>query len=361
MDKLIFKCPINPVSFGNVSLNLMRELYKRNVQVAHFPIGNPEASVYDKLDKEFKEWLQESLNNRLKMVNRDIPTLQLWHINGSEHRISKDQYLLTFYEVSEPTLIEKNLVDLQDHVFFSSSYSEKRFKSIGCENVSSVHVGFDPDFHKTGKTYLKDKIHFGLMGKFEKRKHTGEILKVWAETYGNNMDYQLSCCVNNSFLKVEELNQLIHNALDGKRYGNINFLPFLKTNSEVNEFLNAIDIDLTGLSGAEGWNLPAFNASALGKWSIVLNATSHKDWATDSNSILMEPNGNTPSYDGRFFQQGADFNQGNIYTFDRDLLVKKMKEAEKICKTENTEGLKLQEKFSYSSMLDKILSRISSS
>ena len=40
------------------------------------------------------------------------------------------------------------------------------------------------------------------------------------------------------------------------------------------------------------------------------------------------------------------------------LELKKMKEAEKVCKSENTEGLKLQEKFSYSSMLDKILSRV---
>jgi len=358
MEKLIFKCPINNVSFGNVSLNLMRELYKRNIQVAHFPIGNPDASVYDKIDKDFKTWLQEAVNHRLKLAKKDIPTLQLWHLNGAENRISRDQYLMTFYEVNAPTLVEKNLVELQDHVFFSSKYSEDVFKSVGCDNVSSVPVGFDPDFHKTGKTYLKDKIHFGLMGKFEQRKHTASILRTWAETYGNNMDYQLSCCINNPFLKPEELNQAIHNALDGKRYGNINFLPFLRSNSEVNEFLNAIDIDLTGLSGAEGWNLPSFNATALGKWSVVLNATSHKDWANSENSILVEPNGTAPSHDGRFFNQGTDFNQGEIYTFNRDDVVSKMKEAETKCKTENAQGLKLQEKFSYSVMLDKILSRI---
>ena len=84
------------------------------------------------------------------------------------------------------------------------------------------------------------------------------------------------------------MNQAVSQALEGKRYGNINFLPYLKTNSEVNDFLNAIDIDLSGLSGGEGWNLPSFNATALGKWSIVLNATSHTDWATQSNSILVE-------------------------------------------------------------------------
>jgi hypothetical protein len=358
MDSLIFKCPVNSVSFGNVSLNLLREMFKRDMVIAHFPIGNIDASVYDKLSNDLKEWLQNSINNRFKLLKKDLPTLQLWHINGSENRITPKHHLITFYELDNPTDTERNIIDIHDSVMFSSESSAKAFKSIGCKNVSHIPIGFDPDFHKTEKEYLQDKVHFGLMGKFENRKHTGKILRLWAEKYGNNYNYQLSCCINNSFLKEDQLNQLIHQALDGKKYGNINFLPFLKTNSEVNEFMNAIDIDLTGLSGAEGWNLPAFNATALGKWSIVLNATSHKDWANEKNSILVEPSGKTPAYDGVFFQEGSPFNQGNIHTFNDEEVLSKMEEAESKCKSENNEGLKLQEKFSYSNMLDCVIKNI---
>lgn len=358
MDTLIFKCPVNSVSFGNISLNLLREMFNRDMVVAHFPIGNVDASVYDKLSDDLKEWLQSSINNRYKLLKQDSPTLQLWHINGSENRITSKHHLITFYELDSPTDTEKSIVNIHDSVMFSSKCSAKSFKSIGCKNSSHIPIGFDPDFHKTGKEYLNDKIHFGLMGKFEKRKHTGKILKLWADKYGNNYNYQLSCCINNGFLKPEQLNQFIHQALDGKQYGNINFLPFLKTNSEVNEFMNAIDIDLTGLSGAEGWNLPAFNATALGKWSIVLNATSHKDWANEKNSILVESSGKTPAYDGIFFQEGAPFNQGNIHTFNDEEVVSKMEEAESKCKKENVEGIKLQEKFSYSNMLDCVIKNI---
>jgi hypothetical protein len=358
MDKLVFKCPINNVSFGNVSINLLREMFYRDISVSLFPIGNPDISVYDKLSKEFKDWLQSSIDNRYKLLDKELPTLQLWHINGSENRITSKSHLITFYELDQPTESEKNIVKIHDSVMFSSSYSSKNFKSIGCNNSSSLHVGFDPDLFKTNKEYLKDKIHFGLMGKFEKRKHTGKILKLWAEKYGNNYNYQLSCCINNPFIKPDQLNQLIGQALDGKQYGNINFLPFLKTNSEVNEFLNAIDIDLTGLSGAEGWNLPSFNASALGKWSIVLNETSHRDWAKPDNCILVESKSKTPAYDGTFFHKGAVFNQGNIFEFNDDEVLSKMEKAESICKSENKEGLKLQEKFSYKNMLDKIVRNI---
>ena len=147
----------------------------------------------------------------------------------------------------------------------------------------------------------------------------------------------------------------IRNILEGKRYGNINFLPFLPKNSQVNDFINSIDIDLGGLSGAEGWNLPSFNASCLGKWSIVLNATSHTDWATPENSILIDPDGKQEVYDNIFFKKGAEFNQGNIYTFNDDELISAMEKAESICKNVNIEGEKLKDKFTYKNTLEKIL------
>lgn len=363
MKELVFKCPLNSLSFGNVSVNLLREIYKSGASVSVFPIGeNVNISAFDKLSNDFKQWLQDSINNRFKTVNKDAPTLQLWHINGSENRITKKQFLLSFYELDAPTKTEKQLADLQDAVIFSSSFAKDQFTKQGypgCSNIETVKLGFDEDFFITGKKYLsEEKIHFGLMGKFEKRKHTAKILNTWAKKYGNNYKYQLTCCISNPFFSPEDNEGCISKALEGKRYGNINFLPHLETNSEVNEYLNAIDIDLSGLSGGEGWNLPSFNSTCLGKWSIVLNASSHKDWANTENCILLNPNGKENSEDGVFFKNGAPFNQGNIYTFDEDELVEKMEFAEEICKTKNSEGIKMQKTFTYSNTLKEILNII---
>ncbi len=360
MNKLVFKCPLNSLSFGNVSVNLLREMYKREMEVSVFPIGdNADLNAFDKLSDTFKGWLQESINNRMSTIKSDTPTLQLWHLNGSENRLTKKHFLFSFYELDAPTPIEKNLVDLQDSVIFSSEFAKQQFSQAGypaCENVESVTLGFDEDFFNTEKQYLnKDKVHFGLMGKFEKRKHTAKILNAWAKKYGNNFKYHLTCCINNPFFKPEDNQALIQQALEEKNYGNINFLPHLATNSEVNEYLNAIDIDLSGLSGGEGWNLPAFNSTCLGKWSIVLNSSSHKDWATETNSILINPNGKDIADDGVFFKSGAPFNQGNIYTFDEEELIEKMEEAEEKCKNENTEGLAMQKTFTYEKTLGDIL------
>jgi hypothetical protein len=151
---------------------------------------------------------------------------------------------------------------------------------------------------------------------------------------------------------------LINATLGGNHYSNINFLPVLQKNSEVNELLNSIDIDLTGLSGGEGWNLPAFNSTCLGKWSVVLNCTSHKDWATNENSILIDPSGKMPVADGVFFSKGNPFNQGEFYTWTEEQAIWAMEEAEEKVGQINTEGTKLGDTMTYSKTVDSILSLI---
>ena len=359
MKHLIFEAPSNSLSFGNVSFNLLREMYKKKINVSFFPIGGKlDLEAYDKIDPEFRDWIQSCVSTRLDKLSGEVPTLKLWHLNGSEMRIGKHQTLYTFYELDTPTLQEQNIASLQNHICFSSSYAHEKFERLGIKNGSVVPVGFDTDFHKVHKTYLPEKLHFGLMGKWEKRKNTAQIIQAWAEKYGNNYKYQLSCCVTNRFFKADQMNQVIGQCLKGKRYGNINFIPYLQTNSEVNDFLNAIDIDLSGLSGAEGWNLPSFNSTALGKWSIVLNCTSHTDWATQENSILVEPDGKEPIYDNVFFSEGQPFNQGNKYKISSETIIEKMELAETSCRNPNTEGEKLRKKFTYKKTLEGLLSSL---
>jgi hypothetical protein len=132
-------------------------------------------------------------------------------------------------------------------------------------------------------------------------------------------------------------------------------LPYLPSNKEINEFMNSVDIDLTGLSLSEGWNLPAFNMTCLGKWSIVGNHTAHKDWATKENSIIVEPDGKTPCYDGVFFSRGGEFNQGEFFSYGEGAIENAMNEACKKAKIENTAGKQLALDMSYKSMVDKIL------
>ena len=291
-------------------------------------------------------------------MSQKAPSLKLWHFNDGENRKSNTQNLLTFYECSHPTKTEIAIAKSQNKVLVSSNYAVEKFSAYGCDNFSFVPIGFDENFFLTGREYLKsDIIHFGLMGKYEKRKNTANIIKAWLKKYGNNNNYQLTCCITNPFFSQDQMSSLIKDLFDGKRYTNINFLPFLKTNEEVNELLNAIDIDLTGLSFAEGWNLPSFNATCLGKWSIVTNNTSHKDWANKDNSILVECDGQVSCEDGFFFHKGGDFNQGFFPTYSEDAMMDAFDRAEKVIAANkvNVNGISLGKSLTYSNTVDKIL------
>ena len=360
MKSLIVEAPINSLSFGNVSVNILREFHKLNLNIGLFPIGNVDLSTFE-VSEDFKQYLQKAIDNRYLLLSQKSPSLKLWHFSGGDDRKSHCQNLFTFYECSDPTDIEVSIAKSQDKVIVTSNYALNLFKQKGCDNFVFAPLGFDQDFHITNRTYLKDVVHFGLMGKFEKRKNTAGIIKNWLEKYGNNNKYQLTCCITNPFFKPEQMNEIINGVLGGKRYSNINFLPYLKTNQEVNQLLNAIDIDLTGLSYAEGWNLPSFNATCLGKWSIVSNATSHKDWATDENSILVECDSYVDSHDGAFFLSGQSFNQGNFPAYSDEAMIEAFERAEKRLAEQpvNTAGIKLGEQMTYAVTAQKIIESFS--
>jgi hypothetical protein len=359
MHKLNLDAPFNSLSLGNVSLNFVRELMDKDIELNIFPVGQSDFSAFDKLPEETFEYIKESSINSLKKLERSTPTLKVWHLNGSEKKIGDKQFLYSFYEVSSPTEEEMSIVKAQNHVFFSCSEAAEIFKEKGCDNVSYVPLGFDPDFHKTNKEYLgEDIIHFGIIGKMERRKNTQALIQLWIKKFGNNPRYQLSCLVGNPFLKKEQMDSEIKSCLNNQNYSNVNILPRLETNSEVNELMNSIDVDLSGLSNGEGWNLPSFNATALGKWSIVSNCTSHKDWANEENAILIDPIGKQPCYDNVFFKEGGQFNQGQYYRLNGNDISNAMDKSVQMAKSENTEGLKLQEEFTYSKTIDKILEKI---
>jgi hypothetical protein len=179
---------------------------------------------------------------------------------------------------------------------------------------------------------------------------------LWAKKYGNNANYSLNCAVFNHFIDPNVQSQIITQALNGQKYFNINFLNYMPSNEMYNDLLNNTDIVLA-MSGGEGWGLPEFQTVALGKHCLGLNAHAYKDWMTDQNSVLIQPNSKIPCYDNIFFKQGDNYNQGNIFDWDDNEFLNGLDKVEDRYKNNpiNTEGLKLQEQFTYSKMVDSIL------
>jgi len=261
--RLNYNSVINSLSLGNVSFNFLKEFYRNGVDANIFPIGNNfDFSAYDASEVLVK-WAQNSFDNRFDGYSPDVPTFKLWHIDGAEARLGSRQYLYTFHELDQMTKAEVRILNSQTHSFVSSSFSREVALENGVDErkISYVPLGLDEQFKVTPFEKKGKAVNFSIMGKWEKRKHTEKIIKLWISKYGNDINFKLNCLVTNPFFK-DKMGEIINSCLGGQRYFNVNFLPYLESNAQVNSFINQNDIDLTGLSGAEGWNLPAFNSAA---------------------------------------------------------------------------------------------------
>lgn len=363
--------PINQVSFGQISVGILREVFKRGLNPLIFPVANRADLSSQVVSSDFANWLQDRCNRSYKEHNRETPVFKLWHFQGSLETFSNKQYLLTFYELDEPTETEINIARNQEKILVTSEYTKTVFEVAGLNHVEKIPLFFDRNnfnikLDEKGikkKYFFDDRITFNLVGKLEKRKHHEKVIKAWVKKFGNNSKYHLQCAVYNPFFHsdnnkcVEMNNQEYMRILDGRGYSNVHFLPFMQKNSDYNDFLNSADIILA-MSGAEGWGLPEMHSVALGKHAVVLNAHAYKEWADSSNCTFVNPTKKIPAYDGRFFVQGQPWNQGNIFDFEEDEFISACEAAiEKVEKNRvNEEGVKLQDKFTVDKTVDKILS-----
>jgi hypothetical protein len=356
VSKLAFNLPLNSTSLGQVSLSILRELYQKKIEINLFPIGGIDLST-QKQNEDFISWIQASISSSLNTHKKTSPIFKLWHLNGSLESYSNKQILLSFYEVDSPTTVEVNIVKNNEKLLLSSNYAVTIFKSLGLNNVEFLPLAFDSTHFKKTEPRKKNGLHFGLFGKLEpQRKRHLKTLALWAKKYGNNPNYSLNCAIFNHFIDPNAQSQIINQALNSQKYFNINFLNYIPSNEMYNDLLNNTDIVLA-MSGGEGWGLPEFQCVALGKHCVGLNAHAYKDWMTEQNTVLVQPGSKIPCYDNMFFRQGDPYNQGNIFDWDDQEFINALDNVELKYKNNpiNTEGLKLQEQFTYSKMVDSIL------
>jgi len=365
MSSIAFNVPINSVSFGQISTLLLKTYHKKVLSgedlpdLKLFPLGGQVDLSTQQKDDLFELWLQKRTADALENHSRDTPILKLWHLMGSMESFSKDQSLLSFYELDSPTKTELNIAK-NNKTFFTSKYTCDVFRSSGAD-CEYIPLAFDDfNFKATDKKYFDDdRIVFSLVGKMEKRKRHDKVLKAWAKKWGNNKKYTLHCALYNHFLNPEQNNGFVHNALDGENYFNINFLNYMGENEVYNDFLNSAHI-VIGMSGGEGWGLPEFHSIGIGKHGVIMNAHGYKGWANEKNATLVEPSGKIDSTDGVFFHKGGNHNQGQIFDFDEDDFISACEETIKKVESSplNEEGVKLQEEFTKEKLLNNILSKL---
>lgn len=353
---LALDLPINQLSFGQCSVAILRECHRRGLHPNVFPLAGQKDISTQRPDDAFNQWLDACINKAQKDHSRKHTAIKLWHIGGSLQSYSAtDSRLITFHELDQLTRTELNILRAQDRVYVTSRFSQTVFKLLGVES-EYLPLGFDAHNFATltPRPKIEGTMQWGLGGKFEARKGHPKVLNLWAKRYGNKKEHRLNVAVTNPFLKPEHLNALVSQALEGKPYQNINFVPYMGTNVEYSQFLQTNDV-FFALSGGEGRGLPEFHATALGAWPIALRAHAYTDYLNDENAIMVNPSGKRPAVDGIFFHPNTPFNVGNLFDFDEQDFHAACDVAEARVKTGlNTKGLELQ-KLTYAATLDVLL------
>ena len=366
---LNLSAPLNSVSLGAVTYNILKELYNRGISPNYFPIGGVDLASFSKAPQDFQFYLQSCANKALKNYKKEYPCFKVWHINGSEQSFSEKQTVLTFLETDRATEHEVNILNNQASTLVTSSFTKKVMEDYGVKNVAHCPLGFDSENYSklnNPHPYQKAAVVHGIFGKIELRKRSAKTLALWAKLYGNNPKHRLNVHVYNPFL-AQDPNQCaqanlqqIQQALEGKQYWNINIInSYLKTSTELNNLYNSTDICID-LSPNENWSLPSFNCAAIGKHLVAVQSNGVADWANDKNAVLVKPSGTIPASDGRFFHPGQPFSQGNFFDYNEDEAAEAIKKAVERYQANpvNEEGLKLQEDFSWKKTVDIILETI---
>ncbi len=338
--------PLNNLSFGQSSVAILREFYEQGLNPVIKPIGPKDISS-QKNDDGFNNWLAQNENNFVNHRRTD-PVFRLWHPTSDLFsQISDKQISLVFHETNQLTQEEINILSQQSKVLVTSKFTKEVFETFGLENVIYCPLGFDKyNFYPTQVSKIEGVTSWGILQKWEERKATSRIINIWKKKYGGNPGHRLTCLTYNGFISPEHNQALMNQALDGEQVWNIRFLPYLKTNFEMNQLLNSIDINLSGLSLMEGFNLPAFHSLCLDKLTIFLDAHVHKDYATAENSVLVKPSGFKEASDGLWFVPGRLGLQGYWFDFNPQDVWNAMSEAEKKIGF-NKDGERLRETFSY--------------
>jgi FkbM family methyltransferase len=116
----------------------------------------------------------------------------------------------------------------------------------------------------------KEKLRFLHFGRWDYRKSTTEIIKTFGDTFWNNDEVELVCCVENpyaydGFKSTQE--RVDHYGLN---YPNVRYIDFLSREDYI-KYLQEGDV-FVSCARSEGWNLPLIEAMACGTPSI------YSDW-----------------------------------------------------------------------------------
>ena len=297
--------PINTLSYGYASLNILKELSKSH-QVSLFPI--PHKGAIEVTTQEDLKVVQQALNNS-QFYNKNAPSIRLWHQFDLAQHAGTPRIGFPIFELDKFNKLEFHHLSSQDKIFVCSEWAKKVIRENLAENIPTavVPLGVDSSVFSYNKREKNRNMVVLNVGKIEVRKGVDFILDAFNAAFVEKDKVELWMAWANPFLSPEETASWEKLYLESNmgRAGKIKFLPRFSTQQELVGVMQAADVGFFP-SRAEGWNLPALEMLACGKHIIATDYSAHTEFLSSENARLISIDSLEPAYDGRWF-----FGQGN--------------------------------------------------
>jgi glycosyltransferase involved in cell wall biosynthesis len=345
-----FSCPINNTGYGIASWNILKNLYRLNLNIAYFPIGQPSASSKEDYDLILK------LYHNSHYFDHEAPFIKIWHQFDLANHIGKGKYFaLPFFELDTFNEMELSHLKVPDQLLVTSNWAKDVLRSNNINSqVNIVPLGVDRNIFDENK-YAKNhtnKYVFLNIGKWELRKGHDILLELFQNAFPFQEDVELWLLASentNNYSSAKELDRWKNIYNSDPR---VKLLPSAQNHIEIAQIMNDANCGIFP-SRAEGWNLELLEMMSMNKPVIATNYSAHTEFCNSNNCYLIDIEEKEKAYDGKaFIGQGS---WAKIDQKQKDQIIEYMRNAYKNNIKINNHGVETAEKYSWFNSAKKLL------
>lgn len=357
MKKLNFIAPINKVSYGYSGFNILKQLVS-TVDVAYFPI-NPNLE----LDNNFETtWIEKIYQTgQLTGGYKDAPGIRLWHQHSLDMFPHCSKRIgFPIFELDDFIQQEKNHINNCDELIVCSNWAkEVILNTTDQKNVHVIPLGVDLNVFRPIQQIqsLGGPTIFLTVGKLEIRKLSDILPSIFEKAFTKNDNVELWVAFDNVFLQPDEKAKWIDFYKSSPLGDKIKIIPRLESHRDIANLINKCDF-MVQLSRAEGFNLPAVEGLACGKYILAVNYSASTEFLNKDNSFLVEIDDKEIAFDGMFFQN----NVGKWASFEENQIEQAVNHLRNMHKMKrerqdllNKPGLETIKNFTWTKTAEKII------
>lgn len=339
--------PINQLGYGVAGLNTLKALQLEGVNVALFPIGQPQV-----VTQEDAEAVKRGME-AAKLFDVNAHCVRMWHQHDMSQFVGRGKHVgFPIFELDTFNDLEKHHLQSCDELMVCSKWAKDVVDSntLLCP-TTVVPLGVDMNIFKPAPRRVSDKTIFFNCGKWEVRKGHDILIEAFRKVCDKADNVELWMMCSNPFNSQEEENKW----MQSYNHPQVKLIPRMETQQEVYNIMTQVDCGVFPSRG-EGWNLELLEMMAVGKHVVATNYSAHTEFCTEENCGLIPIKTTEPAFDGKWF-----FGQGNwaeINTLEINALAHKMLETHYLLRSEdcrNEAGIETAKRFSWQNTAREII------